>query len=47
MKGYICAESKENEAAAWRYIDQVCNEALGKYPTTLEQDEYLLAQDQQ
>ena len=36
FEGYLPCISKGNEAAAWKYIDKVCDEALGRYPTTLE-----------
>ena len=37
--------SKENEAAAWKLISKVADEALAQYPTTLEEDVQILAKD--
>ena len=31
----------------WRHIDKVCDEALKRYPTTLEEDIELLRRDQE
>jgi hypothetical protein len=45
FEGYLPCISKGNEASAWKYIDKVCNEALGKYPTTLEQDVEIIEKD--
>ena len=45
FEGYLPCISKDNEAAAWRYIDKVCDEALAKYPTTLEQDVEIIEKD--
>ena len=36
FKGYLSAYTLENEAAAWRLIREVADDALSKYSTTLE-----------
>ena len=44
-QGILPKISKENEAAAWRFINRLADRALKKYPTTLIEDVQLLNQD--
>lgn len=43
FSGFFKKISKENEAGAWRHISKVADEALAKYPTTLEEDQAILS----
>ena len=42
QKGYIDKVSIENEIAAWKLIYETCESKLRNYPTTLEEDNFLL-----
>jgi hypothetical protein len=44
-KGILPKISKENEAAAWRFIIRVVDRALRKFPTSLMEDEKILRKD--
>jgi hypothetical protein len=44
-KGWIPQVDWKNEYAAWMMIQNVCNEALKRYPQTLEQDRFLWVSD--
>ena len=37
--------SKQNEMAAWKHIKKLAEEALKRYPTTLDEDLEILARD--
>jgi len=37
--------SEENEISAWEHIEKYVDKAFKKYPTTIEDDEFILDQD--
>ena len=45
FKGYLQSFSRENEADCWRHISQIANESLNKYPTTIQDDNKILEED--
>jgi len=46
FKGHLLKISKENETAVWHLIDKVCDNALEKYTTSLEDDIATLQKDE-
>ena len=45
FKGYLPGITRENERDAWRHINEVVDEALSRYDTTMEEDDLQLAAD--
>ena len=45
FKGQLNPISIKNETAAWKYIDNFATEKLGKYRTTIEEDDAILEKD--
>ena len=42
FRGYVPANDKENERAAWSLIKEEVEKLIAAYPTTLKEDQELL-----